>query len=349
VRIQQREDGISWDQFVLTSGSSATTRPGAVRGDNTILSSSYGTSSGVSASHRYVHGGVYPLALTVTDNGGASDTDETTVTIGGSSSTLVARAGGPYSGSVNSAVSMDGRGSTVSGSVSYAWQFGDDIVLHAKSFSVNGSGWQRVSDSSAADGTAVDNADRGAAKIASAASSPSSYVEASFRAAAGVPYRVWIRMRAGANSWSNDSIYMQFSGSTTSSGSATNRIGTTQALTMVLEDGSGAGVSGWGWADAGYGTLAGPVYFNTDSVQKIRIQQREDGVRIDQIVISSDQYYSGAPGGVVGDATIVPIADSDARAATASHVYRRAGTYPVTFTITSGSAVAEDKTTATIK
>jgi hypothetical protein len=354
IRIQQREDGISWDQFVLTSTASATTRPGAVRADNTILSTAfsgrYGTSAGVTASHRYAHSGIYPLVLAVADNAGATASAETTVNIGSSSSsTLVADAGGPYSGSVNGAIALDGRGSTSTGTVTYAWQFGDDIVIHASSFRIVGSQWQRVSDASAADGVALDNPDRGAAKIATPPANPSSYIEATFRAAAGVPYRMWLRLRAAGNSWSNDSVYVQFSGATTSSGTASSRIGTTQALGVVLEDGSGAGVSGWGWADAGYGTVAGPIYFNQDGVQTIRIQQREDGMRIDQVVISSDSYYDAAPGHVVGDGTIVPVVGSDGRAATASHAYRRAGTYPVTLTVTAGSTVSEDNTTVVVR
>jgi hypothetical protein len=352
VRVQMREDGISWDQFILTSASTATTRPGAVRSDSTILATTYGTSSGVTTSHRYVHGGVYPLTLTVVDDKGAAAADGTTVAVGGPASTtttLVARAGGPYSGSVNTAVSFNASGSTAPAGSTYAWNFGDDIVLHASSFSVTGSGWQRVSDPAAADGVAVDNPDRGAAKISTASASPSSYVEATFHAAAGVPYRVWVRARAAGNSWANDSIYLQFSGSTTSSGGAAWRIGTSQALGIVLEDGSGAGVSGWGWADAGYGTLADPIYFNQDGVQTLRIQQREDGMRIDQIVISTDAYYDTAPGSVVGDSTIVPVAPADGRTVSTQHAYRRAGTYPVTVKVTSGGSVSEDRTTAVIK
>ncbi len=159
-----------------------------------------------------------------------------------------------------------------------------------------GSRWQKVADGSAAGGTAVENPDRGQAKITQALASPSSYVEAPFHAAAGVPYRLWIRMRAAGDSYTNDSIFVQFSGSLTSSGSAATRIGSTSALGVVLEDGSAAGEHGWGWADAGYGTLAAPIYFNQDGEQTIRIQQREDGVRIDQIVISADQVLLGRSG-----------------------------------------------------
>src|SRR5207237_9890989 len=103
------------------------------------------------------------------------------------------------------------------------------------------------------------------------------------------------RLRAPNGDGANYAVLVQFSVAVTSGGSATSRIGTTNALGVVVEDGAGAGVSQWGWADSGYGTLGAPVYFNQDGEQTIRIQQREDGVRIDQIVISTDTYYAVAP------------------------------------------------------
>jgi hypothetical protein len=38
----------------------------------------------------------------------------------------------------------------------------------------------------------------------------------------------------------------------------------------------------------------------------MRIQVREDGVQLDQIVLSSGRYLSTAPGPVGNDSTIVP-------------------------------------------
>ena len=100
---------------------------------------------------------------------------------------------------------------------------------------------------------------------------------------------------------------MQFSGAVDASGNAVNRIGTTNAMGVVLEDGGGAGVLGWGWADSGYGVLGEPIYFNSNAEQRIRIQQREDGLRIDQIVISAGDYFQAAPGATKQDNTIVTI------------------------------------------
>ena len=350
IRIQQREDGILWDQIVLTSAANATTRPGAARDDRTLLSASYGTSAGVAPAHRYARAGVYPVTLSVTDNDGATASASTTATIG-TASALAADGRGPYSGTQGAAVTVSGTATGVpSGtSAAYSWTFGDDIVLRASEFSVVGGSWSRVSDTSAAGGVAVSNPDRGASKPAAAAASPSSYVEATFRAAAGVPYRVWVRMRAASDSWSNDSVFVQFSGTTTSSGAAAWRIGTSNALPVILEERGGAGVSGWGWADTAYEAASQPVYFNQDGEQRIRIQQREDGVIIDQIVISANEYFDAAPGTLTADRTILPTVPADAQGATVSHIYPRAGVYPIVLKVTAGSATAEDRTTATIK
>src|SRR6185312_9635957 len=105
------------------------------------------------------------------------------------------------------------------------------------------------------------------------------------RVAAGVPYQLWLRTRATGDSFSNDSLYVQFSGSVTSSGSAVTRIGTTSALAVVLQDSDGAAISGWGWNDGGYAALGAPIYFAASGVQTVRIQQREDGISWDQFVL----------------------------------------------------------------
>ena len=93
-------------------------------------------------------------------------------------------------------------------------------------------------------------------------------------------------------------MFVQFSGSVTSSGSSTWRIGTTSASEWNLEDCSGCGLSGWKWQDNGWGsaTALGPlVYFSTTGTHKIRVQTREDGVSIDRIVLSPSTYLSKAP------------------------------------------------------
>src|SRR5688572_32851890 len=126
-----------------------------------------------------------------------------------------------------------------------------------------------------------------------------------FNASAGVDYRLWIRSKAQNDFWGNDSVFVQFSDSVNTIGIAVFRIGTTSATEMNLEDCSGCGLSGWGWQDNGWGVgVLGPVIrFGTSGTQKIRIQSREDGLSIDQIVLSPSTYLSSAPGGVKNDAT----------------------------------------------
>lgn len=351
MRIQQREDGVMWDQIVLTSGEFYNSRPGATKNDTSIVPSTFGTSDGVSASHAYTRAAVYPLVLAVVDNDGAVGVAATTVNVGGASS-LTADAGGPYDGTAGQAISFNGSGSEVpsGASAQYRWTFGDEIVLYGSMFSTTGSRWRLVADSSAAGGTALQNTLANDPKPSAAQANPSSYAEATFRVAAGVPYRLWIRMRADNNDWANDSVFVQFSGSVTATGSPVNRIGTTSAAIVILEEGRDAGVSGWGWADADYGSLAGPVYFNSDGVQTIRIQQREDGLRIDQIVLSAVTHYDRAPGSLKGDATVVPIFGPGSTGVSVQHTYRTPGTYPVTLTLDAGSAgVATDATTVIVR
>jgi hypothetical protein len=113
-------------------------------------------------------------------------------------------------------------------------------------------------------------------------------------------------MKAPNNLLSSDSVYVQFSTATDASRQPVYRIGSTKAASVILENGSGAGISGWGWTDSSYGSLAAPIYFATPGPQTLRIQSREDGVSIDQIVISSGTYLTTPPGAARNDATKVP-------------------------------------------
>jgi hypothetical protein len=129
-----------------------------------------------------------------------------------------------------------------------------------------------------------------------------------FNAEAGRAYRLWIRGKAEKNSWSNDSVYYQFSGSVTATGAPVNRIGSAASAWIGIEDCSGCSIAGWGWQDNGYGPgVLGPlVYFAATGPQTLRIQQREDGISIDQIVLSPERYLTLSPGATTNDATILP-------------------------------------------
>ena len=138
--------------------------------------------------------------------------------------------------------------------------------------------------------------------------SPSSFFDVDFTADAAVDYRIWIRGKALNDFWGNDSVFVQFNDSVTSSDTATWRIGTTSATAINLEDCSGCGLKGWGWQDNGWGAgVLGPlVRFAASGAHTIRIQTREDGLSVDQIVLSSGKYLTRAPGSLKDDATILP-------------------------------------------
>ena len=351
LRIQQREDGFIWDQIVISSVAYGTRAPGPPRDDSTIVPRALGTSSAVVASKAYANAGVYPVVLTVQDAGGLTGSAATSVAVtgAGGGGTLTANAGGPYAGSAGQALTFDGTQSQAPSGAQYFWTFGDEIVLHASEMAISGSRWQRDADASAASGESVVNPDWQEPKISTALTSPASYVEATFHAAAGVPYKVWVRMRAENDAWTNDSVYVQFSGSLNRWGTAKHRIGTTSAMRVSLEEGTGAGLSGWGWNDGNYGSLDGTIYFNTDGEQRIRIQQREDGIRIDQVVISAGEFVSTAPGSLKQDATMVPLFGDGARGAVPQHVYPVTGVFPVRLVVVDGAAQGAASTTATIR
>jgi hypothetical protein len=182
-----------------------------------------------------------------------------------------------------------------------------DAVLYAwRSSSL--AGWSVTSDSSAAGGKRLANPNAGTPKLSGALAAPTQYFDLQFTAAAGVPYRIWIRGKAAGNSWANDSVYVQFSDSVTSGGAPTYRIGTTSATAVTIENCTNCGLSNWGWNDnaIGEGTLGPVVYFETGATHTLRVQVREDGLSIDQIILSSGTFLDSAPGAPRDDGTIYP-------------------------------------------
>src|SRR5581483_5022357 len=105
----------------------------------------------------------------------------------------------------------------------------------------------------------------------------------------------------------NDSVHVQFSGSVDASGTPTWRSGTTSSAEVVLQNGSSdPSVSGWGWADSGWGAPGANIFFDADGPQTVRVQQRADGAIVDEIVLSADTYLSSPPGPRDNDSTILP-------------------------------------------
>ena len=182
-----------------------------------------------------------------------------------------------------------------------------DVVLYASDVRSLQGNWVRAGDGSAAGAQILTTPDNGWSTANSPLASPTYFVDATFDAPANTAYHVWLRLRATASSKYNDSVWVQFSDATDLNGSAIYRMATTSALLVNLENCSGCGVAGWGWQDKGY-WLSQPalVQFAATGTHRIRVQTREDGVQIDQIVLSPSTYLTTAPGGVTNDSTIVP-------------------------------------------
>ena len=160
------------------------------------------------------------------------------------------------------------------------------IEIPAENATTRAGKWVVTSDSTASGGgKTMRHPDAGASKLTTALASPTNYFEVTFTATAGVPYQLLMLGRADKDYWGNDSVFVQFSGSVSSSGSSRWRIGTTSATEVNLEDCSGCGLSGWKWQDNGWGlnVVGERVYFATTGTQRMRIQTREDGLSIDTI------------------------------------------------------------------
>jgi hypothetical protein len=184
-----------------------------------------------------------------------------------------------------------------------------NIVIYAGDISAAGlhGSWTSASDATAAASTTLATPDLGVANTSAPLASPTDYVETTFTANAGVSYTLWLRLKATANSKYNDSLYVQFSDAL-ASGSPIYQINTTSGLTVNLATDSGASsLNNWGWINGAY-WLSQPatLTFASSGTHTIRIQVREDGVQLDQIVLSPETYLNAAPGGVTNDSTIVP-------------------------------------------
>ena len=172
----------------------------------------------------------------------------------------------------------------------------DDVILRVADATVVHGAWTQTADPSAAGGVRLETADLGVPRPDAPSPDPASYFELTFTAQAGIPYHLWIRGKAAGNSYSNDSVWVQFSDALSPEGAAVWRIGSNTATSVVLEDCPGCGLSGWGWQDNLYIGLAAPFYFERTGTHTVRFQLREDGLAIDQIVLSPATYLNTAPG-----------------------------------------------------
>jgi hypothetical protein len=182
-----------------------------------------------------------------------------------------------------------------------------NIVLYPADATLLSGAWSRTASTTGAGGLKLVTADLGWSVQGAPLAKPRDFVEMMFGAAGGVEYRLWLRLRAGGNLTANDSVWVQFSDAVTSAGAPLWRTGSTSALAVALEDCSACGVSGWGWQDNFWSLgQSSRLRFASSGPHTIRIQTREDGVEIDQVILSSSTYLNVAPGAVKNDSTIVP-------------------------------------------
>jgi hypothetical protein len=327
IRVQAREDGISIDQIVLSPETFLDQPPGAVAADNTIYPEQ-GAAVGTNASPTVsltspVSGATFAAPAAIVIAADAADVDGTVSRVEFlANGTLIGTdTSAPFSMTWNigatgsyslAARAIDDRGAqtmsssrTVTVSSGSAGD-GSEVVLWTQAAPVV-AGWTLVGDATAAGGARLQHPDARAPKVRTPLADPEQFFELTFTARAGIPYRLWVRGKAIGNSYENDSVWVQFSGSVTANGTPTYRIGSTSATAVILEEATNAPMSGWGWADNGYGPgVLGPeIYFASDGSQTIRVQGREDGLGIDQVVLSSGRYLTASPGATTDDETIL--------------------------------------------
>ncbi|MGH9309773.1 MAG: FG-GAP-like repeat-containing protein [Vicinamibacterales bacterium] len=202
----------------------------------------------------------------------------------------------------------DGRGGVASDSVNVTIVPTKEIVLWGTSAFENGN-WSSVPDTTAAGGNRAYDRNLRAPKVTTPVPNPTNYLFYTFVADPTQTYKLWIRLKADGNHWSNDSVWVQFGGAADAAGNPVYRTGTSSGLAVNLEECSGCGVSGWGWEDDGWGAVnrnGVTLRFPSGGGQTLVIQTREDGVSIDQIVLSSEKYLDDRPGAAKNDTIILP-------------------------------------------
>jgi len=184
-----------------------------------------------------------------------------------------------------------------------------DIVVYASdvpSTALHGM-WTTASDATSPNGVRLSTPDTGFASTDTPASAPTHYVDVSFTAAANTPYTIWLRLKALNNSKYNDSIWVQFSDAS-ANGSTVYPMNSSSALLVNLAtDVSATSNNDWGWVNSAYWlSQAATLTFGSSGTHTMRIQVREDGVSLDQIVLSPTTYLTSPPGGRTNDSTVVP-------------------------------------------
>jgi hypothetical protein len=183
-----------------------------------------------------------------------------------------------------------------------------DIVIYATDVPASAlhGAWTFAADPTAAAETKLITPDTGVSNTSEPLSAPDHYFDVTFNAVADTPYTIWLRLQATDNSKWNDSVWVQFSDAKADGVDAYPINSTSALLVNLATDSSAASLNGWGWANGAY-WLSQPttVTFGDNATHTLRVQVREDGVQLDQIVLSPATFASSAPGPVSDDHTIV--------------------------------------------
>ena len=184
-----------------------------------------------------------------------------------------------------------------------------NVVIYASDIATSAlhGSWSQASSATSPNSIKLSTPDLGVSNTANALASPTDYFDVTFNAVASTSYTLWLRLQATANSKWNDSIWVQFSDAQ-AGGSAVYPIGSTSGLVVNLAtDVNATNLNAWGWQNTAYWlNQATTVTFPTTGTHTLRIQVREDGVQLDQIILSPTTYLNSAPGPTGGDSTIVP-------------------------------------------
>ena len=183
-----------------------------------------------------------------------------------------------------------------------------DIVIYASDIPAgqqHGS-WTTASDSTSPNSLKLVTPDAGWATLSAPLAAPMDYIDVMFDAEAGTPYALWLRMRAFNDSKYNDALWVQFSDALVDNAPAYPINSTSGLLVNLATDGTGGSLGGWGWPNGAY-WLAQPatITFAAGGSHTLRLQVREDGIQLDQIVLSPTNYLTTPPGSHTNDTTIV--------------------------------------------
>jgi hypothetical protein len=183
-----------------------------------------------------------------------------------------------------------------------------NVVIYASDVantSLHGS-WSKATDSASPGSVKLATPDNGVAYPNNPPSPAADYFDVTFSADANTPYTIWLRLKATANSKYNDAVWVQFSDAIVG-GSAVYPLNSTSGLLVNLAtDSSASSLNNWGWQNTAYWlSQATTVSFANSGSHTLRVLVREDGVQLDQIVLSPSTYLSSSPGSVTNDSTIV--------------------------------------------